>query len=219
MGLLKKYDLPDAGARVWVWDVKETPEELAAAVSLAQNSQNNISTLNFQLSKLNKWRRAEVYAEQLLIAEAFGKPLPLTHDENGAPSIEGCLLPVSISHTRGRVCLAVGSDRAIGIDVEHYREQVLRIRDKFLSPTEQAWIAPTDVMSHLVAWTAKEALYKVARSQSPDLVADYALIEPFRLTGDGMPLRFTAMAGADKHAVLTFFEDRFVYSLAYPFFS
>lgn len=103
------------------------------------------------------------------------------HFHNGAPFLVGEIGRISITHT-GRflavatlpdtpeVDLSVFSERAaMGIDAERAdREQTLRVREKFLSDDELQMIDKGDVKMNVMAWTAKEALYKAAMQEGLD---------------------------------------------------
>lgn len=105
----------------------------------------------------------------------------LGHFRNDAPFLVGETGRISITHT-GRflavatlpdtpeVDLSVFSERAaMGIDAERAdREQTLRVREKFLSDDELQMIDKEDVKMNVMAWTAKEALYKAAMQEGLD---------------------------------------------------
>lgn len=113
----------------------------------------------------------------------------LGHFRNGAPFLVGETGRISITHT-GRfmavatlpdtpeVDLSVFSERAaLGIDAERAdREQTLRVRDKFLSDDEQQMIDKDDVKKNVMAWTAKEALYKAAMQDGLDFKNDIRIL-------------------------------------------
>lgn len=99
----------------------------------------------------------------------------LDHYPSGVPFLEGESTRISISHTKHILVVATlpstpevdlstfNTRTALGVDVEEKgREQVLKIRDKFLSQDELNLIADDDIESNIIAWTAKEALYKAA---------------------------------------------------------
>lgn len=99
----------------------------------------------------------------------------IEHFENGAPYLEGYAGRISISHTSHLLVVAalpktpeVKLDEfnlraAMGIDAESLnRKQVLKIRTKFLSEEEQLAIPEDNLESNIIAWTSKEALYKIA---------------------------------------------------------
>lgn len=112
------------------------------------------------------------------------------HYKNGAPFLNGEECRISISHasrllvvatlpSTPEVDLAVFSVRAaMGVDTERKdREQVLKIRDRFLSADEQAMIAADDVLASVIAWTVKEAVYKAAMTEGLDWREDIRIKE------------------------------------------
>lgn len=119
-------------------------------------------------------RTAECEASLSLIAEAFGHGARLCHHPDGAPHIpeapEGWVY--SLSHSEEECILAVAQGcGAIGVDVERERPQLVRVRCKFLSEKELEWISEGDMHALLRAWTAKEAIYKAARTPGLPLTA------------------------------------------------
>lgn len=95
-----------------------------------------------------------------LVKEAFGNNAQVGHRADGSPFIIGTNIEISISHSRAMATLAIGSDKRLGIDVEEWRDTLQRVRSKYLSAQESAIWTTCDDM--LVAWTAKEAVYKAA---------------------------------------------------------
>lgn len=105
----------------------------------------------------------------------------INHYESGAPYLEGEQKRISVSNTKGLLVVAslpktpeaemsIFSPRtALGVDAERTdREQVLSIRDKFLSEEEKQFIPANDLQANLLAWTAKEALFKAALASGVD---------------------------------------------------
>lgn len=97
------------------------------------------------------------------------------HFKNGAPFLYGYAGRISVTHCPGflavatlpatpEVELGVYSDRAaLGLDAERRdRDQVVRLRDRVLSPEELAMIPADDVEANILGWTIKEACYKAA---------------------------------------------------------
>ena len=129
-------------------------------------------------------RQREKAAERLLLCRAFGHPVTLTHDEQGAPSVEGLDVHISITHTMRMVALAINDSQVVGIDAESMeRQQVLKVRSKFLNTNEQQFIAPDDLAAHIIAWTAKEAVIKAERNSAIDWT-DGIRLEPFAVNAD-----------------------------------
>lgn len=116
------------------------------------------------------------------------------HYKNGAPFLHGKQTRISITHCRGLLAVATlpatpevdlgsFSERAsLGIDAEiKERAQVLRIRDKFLSPEEAKDIAPDDVALNIQAWTLKEAAYKAVLGEKIDFKEEIRILKIPRL--------------------------------------
>ncbi len=104
------------------------------------------------------------------------------HFADGAPFLYGEENRISISHCAGlyvvatlpptpEVELSEFSRRAcLGIDAERSdREQVIKLRERFLSESELAMIPADDVKANIIAWTVKEAAYKAAMQAGLDL--------------------------------------------------
>lgn len=103
------------------------------------------------------------------------------HFSNGAPFLFGTTARISITHTDHLLAVAslpktpeanlseFNPRTALGIDAERLdRNQVLKVRQKFLSDAELAMVAGDDLEANIMAWTAKEALYKAAMSEGLD---------------------------------------------------
>lgn len=109
------------------------------------------------------------------------------HFANGAPFLFNEACRISISHADHILVVAslprtpeadlshFSERTAMGIDTERLgRDQVLKIRTKFLSDAEMA-MTGDDVTLNLVAWTAKEALYKAGMTEGLDIIHDIVI--------------------------------------------
>ena len=130
----------------------------------------------------------------------------LEYYDNGAPYLSGELTRISITHTEGLYAVATlpktpevdlrtfAPRAAVGIDAERRdREQVLRVRERFLSPEEMAFVPAEDVAANITAWTAKEALLKAALNPAMDIRGDIRIQSlptpmPVRKGANGKPL-------------------------------
>lgn len=91
------------------------------------------------------------------------------HYDDGAPFIVGYDFKISVSHCRSHIAVAV-SDCAVGfgIDIEQWRGQLEKVKEKFLSPASlSVWAVNHE--SLLRAWTLMEATYKAARIKGLDI--------------------------------------------------
>lgn len=112
------------------------------------------------------------------------------HFTNGAPFLFGQTTRISITHTDHLLAVAslpktpeadlakFAQRTALGIDAERAdRSQVLKVRDRFLSDSEKELIDSDSVVDNVIAWTAKEALYKAAMTEGLDLRDDIIIKE------------------------------------------
>lgn len=107
------------------------------------------------------------------------------HFKSGAPFLYGDASRISVTHCDGllavatlpptpEVDLSTFSERAaVGIDAERSdREQVLKIRERFLSAEELSMIPADDLVLNVQAWTLKEAAYKALLEEGLDFHAE-----------------------------------------------
>ena len=168
----------DTRALVW-WLVEEAPCLLA----MCRDAGIHVD----DLLDLPVKRQREVAAERLLLQQAFGKPVTLTHDGQGAPMVTGMDVSISITHTVGLVGLAWNAHHVVGLDAERIdRRQVIKVRDKFLNAAEQQFIAEDDQAAHIIAWTAKEAIIKAERNSAIDWTEGICLEPPVAEGGEAI---------------------------------
>ena len=160
------------GTRVLVWRLDEEPSRLLSLCCEAGFAVDDLTGLPAK-------RLREKAAERLLLHKAFGQAVALLHDGQGAPRVEAHEpVNISITHTTGLVALAVNERHVIGLDAESTdRQQVIKVRRKFLNASEQQFIAPDDQAAHIIAWTAKEAVIKAERNSAIDWT-DGIVLEP-----------------------------------------
>lgn len=110
-----------------------------------------------------------------IIARFFGADARVGHRDSGAPYLVGREdISLSVSHSRDYAAVAFSSERTIGVDIEQWREQLLRVAPRVLSESEMAvYGVSSDLL--LRAWTMKEALYKAALTPGLDFRRDITL--------------------------------------------
>lgn len=124
---------------------------------------------NSQSSSSRYGREQEASAN--LIHAAFGNKAVKAHYPDGAPFVTGhCEIPISLSHSASTCLLAVSKGgKAIGADIESPRPQLARVSPRFLTGDELSRLAmesdgKASLNFLLKCWTAKEAVYKAART-------------------------------------------------------
>lgn len=181
-------------ARVLVWRLEEEAPQLLELCREAGIPCDDLPGMPVK-------RQREKAAERLLLCRAFGRPVTLGHDEQGAPFVEDHDIHISITHTMGLVALALDDEQIIGLDAEQIgRRQVIRVRNKFLNASEQRFIAVDDLDAHIIAWTAKEAVIKAERNSRIDWTEGIRL-EPF--VTDAEETRLVARVGDRRYHLLS----------------
>lgn len=163
--------------RIGIWEISETSDTLCAL--LAESGMEVVG--NLAVPFLEK-RRKEWLAERILLRHTFGLPGDIGHEADGRPFLTAATARLSISHTGPFVALAVAPSQPVGIDIEQYGPRAFRLRDKFLSPGEWGYAAPSQAETWAVtAWSAKEAAFKLFGQKGDSLKDD------IRLTETGVP--------------------------------
>ena len=108
---------------------------------------------------------------RMLAGMILGEECRINHHPDGAPYIAGQEgKTVSISHSSTLCAFGIAPATLLfGIDIESPRQQLERVSTKFLTPEEQSRLdairsADRRMDFLLKCWTAKEAVYKAART-------------------------------------------------------
>lgn len=110
-----------------------------------------------------------------IIARFFGADAIVGHRDTGAPYLVGREdISLTVSHSRDYAAIAFSTRRTVGVDIEQWREQLVRVAPRVLSESEMAvYGVSSDLL--LRAWTMKEALYKAALTPGLDFRRDIGL--------------------------------------------
>lgn len=158
MALLYKQSSPLHG----VWKMEESSDEL---LSMLEHKSDYASFLE-QVSA--EKRRQERFACRVLLKELLGKETRVDYRPTGAPYLACIPLHISISHTKDFVAVIL-DNRPTGIDIEYRSDRILKIRNRFMNPEEEAGIDPLHEVEHLlIHWCAKETLFKIIGCEGVD---------------------------------------------------
>lgn len=124
------------------------------------------------------WREM---AKQIYCENGKDSYRDLGHFTNGAPFVFGSPSRISMTHTDHLLAVATlpktpeadlskfNPRTAMGIDAERLdRNQVIRVRNKFLSDAETGLVPENDMEKNIIAWTCKEAMYKAGMTDGVD---------------------------------------------------
>lgn len=137
-------------------------------------------------------RRAERLAWRALLRESIGEDVEIEYEESGAPIVKNSPYKhISVSHCRDRVAVLL-SLWPCGVDIECRDRDFCRVAERYLSAEELklslSGALPREEFLQL-AWSAKEALYKLHRSSGLDLRGDIC-VEHIDSLESAITLRF-----------------------------
>ncbi|MCQ2234537.1 MAG: 4'-phosphopantetheinyl transferase superfamily protein [Paludibacteraceae bacterium] len=147
------------GSKIWIWKMEEDTESTAIEAGCDQSE---------DYQKLKSKRRRE-WAHIRHLLKLHYPTSRIAYTEEGRPYLENDTKSISIAHTGDFACIMVNTTGSpVGIDIEKRSvgkdgtAKVLRVAPKFMVPEELA-LKPTDddALNALLAWTTKEALYKI----------------------------------------------------------
>lgn len=179
MGLYLKKKLENK-ARIYVWEITESEEELRAICSPIPNDE--LEELEILKSPS---RRKEKLAVRALLNELFPEKVYLGHHDNGKPYIQNYADEISISHTSRFACIITHPEEDVGIDIECYNRDFSAVEKKALSEEEIEDLGEKNHNLQLaIYWCAKEAIYKRMSQNGVDF-AEQIELERFNPRQDG----------------------------------
>ena len=141
-----------------LWKIEEEESELMSAYPFDNTELGELHEIKVE-ARRKESLVARLALHHLLAAHGLD-PIEIFKDDFGKPHLKGHTAQMSISHTKGYGAAALNLNGPIGIDIEHEREQIVKISKKFVHPDEHSW-AENDLQKLTMIWSAKEALYKL----------------------------------------------------------
>lgn len=169
----------DNGAKIYVWHITESEEEL----------RNNNSIPDDELEELtfikSEARRKEKLAERALLNQIFEEKVYLGHHDNGRPYLQNMAMEISISHSCDYVAIILHPDEDMGIDIEGLDRDFSAVEKKALSEDEIDDLSDRKRSLQLaIYWCAKEAIFKRMSLNGVDF-AEQIEIEKFNPHDEG----------------------------------
>lgn len=178
MALYLKKEL-DNDAKIYVWEIAETEDQLLKLSSVPSDELEEINLLKSEA------RRKEKLAVRALLDEIFDEKVYLGHHDNGRPFLENSLTEISISHTSRFVAIIIHKDEDLGIDIESLDRDFSAVEKKALSEDEMDDLSERKKTLQLaIYWCAKEAIYKRMSISGVDF-AEQIEIEKFNPHDEG----------------------------------
>ena len=163
-----------------VWEITETEVELKNKLQLDDAERLYLDSIKVEKKRL-QWLASRCVIRFLLRTPEF---ISMKVSPSGQPLITSMERHVSITHSGHFAGAMVSSHQAVGLDLEEFSDKVMLVRHKFINDEENKFMKPDDVMSTLVAWSAKESLFKWYGKGEVDFRKNLTL-HPFEMKSRG----------------------------------
>jgi len=191
----------DNTARIGIWQITETEEELKELSSTPTDEMEEISYIRSE--SLRKQR----LAVRALLNELFEDKVYLAHHDNGKPYIENNSINISITHTDKYVAVILDDNDEVGIDIESLDRDFSAVERKALSEDEIDDLEEDKAEKNeqlAIYWCAKEAIYKKMSQYNVDF-AEQIEVDRFRSRGEGeLEATFTHKDGYEEELSLEY---------------
>jgi len=194
------------GAKLLVLEIIESAEELVLKFE-------NINQYAAELAKINtEKRKCEYLGVRLAMRILLNKEVKILYDSERKPYLSDNSYRISISHSGKWIAVMIHPTRSIGIDIECPTDKIQKLYTRFLSETEQEELSNgRNVQQLQLAWSAKEALYKIIGRQAVDFAKQLRIL-PFEVKKEG---EITAQhIPTEKYYKLSYIQ-RALYTLVY----
>ncbi len=153
MPLFKTITL-NKNAKVLIWKIKESFEELSKDVFLTDKNQNRVNNMKSEIHKRG------FLSVRCLLKEVGYSDEDLIYDEFGKPHLKDKKY-ISITHSYTFSGIIIADDTPVGIDIEMQRDKIKKIAHKFTPIKKYTEIGENLIKKLTVVWGAKESLYKI----------------------------------------------------------
>jgi phosphopantetheinyl transferase len=179
MEKMKQKVLSFEDAKVLVWELTENIDELRSKLYLSDNELNEFGKL------VSDKRKLEYLGVRVALMELIGRKVEIEYDNFGKPFLADKKFQISISHSKNWIAVMIHSTRQVGVDIEVPTDKILKLYKRFLNDTEQKELTSGDkIKKLLLAWSAKEALYKIIGIEAVDFTNQLHVF-PFELRLSG----------------------------------
>ncbi len=174
----------NSDASILIWEITESEDDLKKLLS-------NFSWYEpeFFALKTNK-RRLEFLAARVALNLLSDTIINVAYTSEGKPFCDGTDLQISISHSGNLIAVMTHPTHHVGIDIEVPTDRFLKLYQRFLNKNEQeALFDAGDLRKVQLAWSAKEALYKIIGNEAVNFdkqleIADFELCNSGSFVGE-----------------------------------
>lgn len=171
--------IQDGDAKLLVYQITQSVDEMLDEL---KNDNFNYSEYNLITSEK---RKKEYLGVRIAFKALIDKEVNIIYDASGKPFLADGAFSISISHSNKWIAVIAHPNQLVGIDIECPTDKIHKIHKRFLSVLEQNELNNgNDIKQLQLAWSAKEALYKIIGNESIDF-ANQLRIYPFEVETKG----------------------------------
>ena len=160
-------------AKILVWKMTECNAELFDFVQL------DVDEFVAYNSLKSEKRKQEYLGLRAALKTMFGKKTPLIYNADGKPHLVDNTAQISVSHSGKWLALMAHPIVPVGIDIECPSDKIEHLAHRFLGDDELKRLSNKEELQ--IAWSAKEALYKIIGKQAVDFASQLRLL-PFNIS-------------------------------------
>lgn len=170
MPVYKEYQLKHI--HLLIWRLDSTDDLASLQNGLSKEDQKRLQKIK------NPNKRLEFFSARAALYEILGDIPQLSYSATGAPSIDK-YQGVSISHNKDYAAVIVSKKHKVGLDIEAFRPQMIRLQNRFLSEQERQSLEDENDLRRLCGyWCLKESFIKLLDAPELDL-REQIRIAPF----------------------------------------
>ena len=193
-------------AKLLVWEITQSIDELVSVF-------NNFALFAVDFEKINSdKRKLEFLGTRWLLKILLGKETNVQYTADGKPYLNDGSYHISLSHSGKWMAVMIHPTKHVGIDIECPTDKIQKVYKRFLSETEQVELSNgKDIKQLQIAWSAKEALYKIIGKEAIDFANQLRLL-PFEVQTEG---RITAQHLVTNTVYQLTYTQTAAYTLVY----
>ena len=142
---------------LFIWSIEESEDFFISQINLTENCKKRLELIK------SPQKRKQFLSVRSLIKLNDIQLKDLYYNEFGAPQLKSNKY-ISISHTNNYSAIAI-SNNPVGVDIEHFKDKIKKIKHKFISNAETKLIDINSVRDLTVVWSIKESIYKLYKKQ------------------------------------------------------
>lgn len=161
MALLKTLNF-DPVARVYLWKIEESLEDLLQGITLHDSDRQKFETIR------HPEKQREFLGLRHCLKAHFGENPPVHYQDSGKPYLEASEF-ISFSHTHGYSAAIISNGLNVGLDLELYRPGIRKVAPKYMREEEGRTLSESKDVEHLLSyWGAKEVMLKITGNRKLD---------------------------------------------------